>query len=182
MLSASALVLLALSSSPPSTPPQVTADEYTQADGRRVRWAAVTYALPTGEAAEVFLAVDDTQSGDGYLMVEGETIVHVSYDDHGGTTTWVAPGTTGDATLFGLPGVADELLDALADTGGPQEFKCSGFGEGVLKAGKYIWLGMVGAGAAACCVLSSGGACVVCGAAGMAAGELGSDLAEGYCA
>lgn len=48
MFSATALILLALS--PPSPPPTLAiADEYTQPDGQRVRWASVMYDLPTAK-------------------------------------------------------------------------------------------------------------------------------------
>ena len=187
MFSSALFFLVALSSSPPATlsPPSAIADEYTQADGQRVRWAAVSYVLPTGEAAELFVAVDESHHGEGWLMVEGETLAHVSYDgtDTGTETDtdteWLALDTeSGAAALFGLDqGVADELFFAL----GPQEFGCSEFGVGVLQAGKFIWVGMVAATGAACCGLSGLGACVACAAGGALAAEAGTEALNGYC-
>jgi hypothetical protein len=70
---------------------EVAADEVLQPDGRRVRWASVTYELSSGHEAEVFVEVDEHGRGDGLIYVEGEALVHVTTDGEVGTTTWVAP-------------------------------------------------------------------------------------------
>src|SRR5512147_1069948 len=69
------------------TVPAMVADEYTTPDGHHVRWASATYSLPNGQIAEVVIAADDTASGDAYLFVDGEAIVHSSYDDTNGVVS-----------------------------------------------------------------------------------------------
>jgi hypothetical protein len=64
----------------------VAADETVQLDGLRVRWTSVTYELSTGHEAEMFVEVDDHGRGDAYILLEGEELMHVATDEHGGTT------------------------------------------------------------------------------------------------
>src|SRR5699024_2892697 len=69
----------------------MAADDVTQPDGRRARWMSVTYALPSGHEAEVFIEVDERGRGDGLIYVDGEALVHVTTDEQGDITTWTAP-------------------------------------------------------------------------------------------
>ncbi|PRP96584.1 hypothetical protein ENSA5_36600 [Enhygromyxa salina] len=165
-------------------PPLAVADEYIAQDGRRVRWASVTYTLPDGQTAEVVLVADDTASGEGYLFVDGEAIAHSSYDDANGVASWrsSAPGTDAlaGAALVGLSGgAADELLNVFTE--GPQEFPCSKWGKKVLRAGKYIWGAMVAASAGACCGGTGMAGCGLCSAGGAVLHEAGREALEGYC-
>jgi hypothetical protein len=167
-------------------PPEVTildvaADETLQPDGHRVRWTSVTYELSTGHEAEMFVEVDDRGRGDGYIFIEGEALLHVTTDEHGATTTWVAP----DIDLppealaqLATVNVADEIF---AGIGEPQAFKCSDFGKGVVKAAKYLWVGLAGAAGAACCAGGLGVGCLVCGGATSVAILAGTEAADGYC-
>jgi hypothetical protein len=164
--------------------PVATADEYNTQEGHRVRWASVTYSLPNGQIAEVVILADDTASGDGYLLVDGETIAHSSYDDANGVVSWTTAdpemGELAAAALVGLSGgAADELLDAFA--GGPQEFPCSDWGKKVLRAGKYIWGAVVTGGGAVCCGATNLLGCGVCVGGAYVLTEAGADALEGYC-
>ncbi|WP_052546162.1 hypothetical protein [Enhygromyxa salina] len=178
------VMALVLSASPTYPPPQVVADEYTTSEGRRTRWASVTYTLPDGRSAEVVLVADDAARGDGYLFVEGEVIVHATYDDTIGLDSWTTSTPGGDAlaaaALFGLSGAPGHaLLDAFTE--GPQAFPCSEFGKGVLKAARYMWTGMVAASGAACCGATAGSGCILCAGAAAIANEVGKDALNNYC-
>ena len=175
----------------PQAPPEArilkeAGDEYVQDDGLRVRWASVVYQLSTGHEAEVYVEVDGRQRGDGYIFVEGEIAVHVTYnaEARGGTSTWIAPELElPQAALAELAqaGVGETLFAALG--GGPQETKCSEFGKGVVKAAKYIWIGLTLGAGGACCMATapSGVGCMLCTAGAGLAAEAGGELADGYC-
>ncbi|KIG17343.1 hypothetical protein DB30_03400 [Enhygromyxa salina] len=176
-------MFLALSSDPAFQPPPVAvADEYISPEGHRTRWASVTYTLPDGQIAEVVMIADDANRGDGYVYVEGEAVVHSSWNETGGVHTWTssAPGASAQAlaALTSLPGEAgDELFDAF--TTDSEAFKCSEWGKKVLNASRYIWAGVVGAGMAACCV-AGGPACIPCAGGLAAVGLYGDDQLTDY--
>lgn len=160
----------------------VASGQDEQPNGIQVRWASVTYVLSTGHEAEVYVEVDGRGRGEGYIYVEGDPIVHVSYDTdaRGGTTSWTAP----DIDLpqqalaeLAQSDVAEELFSGL---GGPQETKCSEFGKGAVKVTKYLWIGLVAAAGVACCGATTGG-CPACVGAATVAGAVGNDIADGYC-
>ncbi|PRQ10055.1 hypothetical protein [Enhygromyxa salina] len=182
-----AVFSLALFASPSPTyrpPPLTVVDEYTTQDGQRTRWASVTYGLPDGQTAEFILVADDSNSGDGYLYVNGEALVHATWDDANGVSSWTSSvpgaGALAGAALTALEGEAGTaLLDAF--TGDSQVFKCSAWGKKVLRAGKYIWGAAVMGSAAACCVETGMVGCGLCGAAGWALAEAGSEALENYC-
>ncbi|WP_146658149.1 hypothetical protein [Enhygromyxa salina] len=158
-------------------------DEYTTQDGTRTRWASVSYSLPQGQTAEVVLVVDDANHGDGYLYVDGEAIVHSTWDASTGLTNWISStpeaSELASAALVGLAGgPGTELMDAFG--GESQAFKCSAWGKKVLRAGKYIWSGVVAASAGVCC-LSAGAGCPLCLGAGAVAQGIGADALEDYC-
>lgn len=159
----------------------VAAGETSQPDGLRVRWTSVTYELSTGQEAEMFVEVDDHGRGDGYIFVEGEALVHVTTDGHGGTTTWVAPDIDlPQQALAELApvNVASEIFAGVGE--GPQEFKCSEFGKGAVRAAKYVWIGLNAAAGYACCAAVQP-ACVLCIGGAAVSGAMGSDIADGYC-
>jgi hypothetical protein len=54
-------------------------------------------------------------------------------------------------------------------------------GEKVLKAGKYMAIGAIGAGLAACCLASQGLACIACGGAAAVGTDAAGEFADGYC-
>lgn len=178
------ILSLAFASAPTYQPPPLAVvDEYTTQDGHRTRWASVTYTLPDGETAEAVLVVDDADHGDGYLYVDGEAVAHSSWGADTGVTNWTssdpAARELAKVALDGLGGEAgNELLDAFA--GDSQAFKCSAWGKKVLRAGKYIWVGVVASTTAACCGATAPG-CILCAGAGAAAGAMGADALEGYC-
>jgi hypothetical protein len=155
----------------------VAADETVQLDGLRVRWTSVTYELSTGHEAEMFVEVDDHGRGDAYILLEGEELMHVATDEHGGTTTWVAsdidlsPKVLTELTAANLP---DEIFAGMD----PQEFKCSDFGKKAVRAAKYLWIGANTALGLACCATP---ACIPCGTAATVLGAIGADIADDYC-
>lgn len=161
---------------------EVASDEVLQPDGRRVRWASVTYELSNGHEAEVFVEVDERGHGDGLIYVEGEALLHVTTNDHGTATTWVAPDIDMPPQLIaelGAVNVANEIFAGIGNE--PLAFPCSEFGKKVVRFAKYLWVGMVGAAGGACCVASGGAACIVCGAATGVAQLAGTEAADGYC-
>jgi hypothetical protein len=159
----------------------VATDETSQPGGPRVRWASVTYELSTGHEAEMFVKVDERGHGDAYVFLEGEALIHVITDEHGGTRTWAAP--DGDLSPeviaeFAAVNVADEIF---AGMGEPQAFKCSEFGKSAVKAAKYLWVGLMGAAMPVCCAATGGVGCVACGAATAIGALAGTEAADGYC-
>lgn len=169
----------------PPEPPivDVAAGEITEADGRRVRWASVTYDLLTGHQAETFAEVDDAGHGRWWVYVEGEALVYVTSDEQGNTTTWTAD------NISLPPEALAQLMDANVAANvfagffpEPTAFPCSEFGKGVLKAAKYAWVATATAVQLACCVGGVGVGCLICAVGGALAGEAGSDVLEDYCA
>lgn len=160
----------------------VAADETSQPDGLRVRWTSVTYELSTGQEAEMFVEVDDRGRGDGSIYVEGELLVEVTTDGHGGTTTWVAPDIDLPEQALAQLAPANVASEVFAGVGqGPQEFPCSDFGKGAVRAAKYVWIGLTTATGVVCCMGGIGVGCIVCATAAGVAGEMGGDIADGYC-
>ncbi|WP_052547944.1 hypothetical protein [Enhygromyxa salina] len=158
------------------------ADEYTTSDGHRTRWGSVTYTLPSGETAEVVIVADDTNRGDGYLYVDGEAIAHSSWDAASGVSNWTSSDPAASELAAGAlvalgGGAGAALLDAFA--GDSQAFKCSAWGKKVLRAGKYIWVGVVASATVACCAAVP--TCGLCAGAGAAAAGIGTDALEDYC-
>ncbi|KIG14772.1 hypothetical protein DB30_06358 [Enhygromyxa salina] len=94
-------------------PPFAEAHEYVTHDGHRTRWASVTYTLPSGETAEVVMVADDAGGGDGYIYVDGETLVHTSMA--AGALGWSSNAPGADAlALVALDGLAAGGAAALA--------------------------------------------------------------------
>jgi hypothetical protein len=161
---------------------EVTADEFVQPDGRRVRWTSVTHELSTGQEAEAFVEVDDLGRGEALIYVEGVALMHVSTDEHGDATTWIAPDI--DLPPETLPqlvssDVATEVFAGIGDDelSGP----CGKWGRVV----KYAWNGIIGAAAIACCVgvatPSALAGCVACGSLAGIASSAADDIEEDYC-
>ena len=204
MLSQAIMLTALLGAAPPESPANVTAPadgqvcvtappaperidaqpfQSTAADGTRSWGATATYRLSTGDLGEAFMVLDDDGSGEAQLMIDGEIIAHaaVTVDSDGQliVTTWQpssmshSPAALAEMMQVDLPGIVAGSL--------PQEFKCSDWGRKVMKAGKYMAVGLIGAGMAACCIASQGLACIACGGA-TAVGTLGViEFADGYC-
>jgi hypothetical protein len=158
------------------------ADETVEPDGRRVRWASVTYELSNGRQAEAFVEVDEHGRADALFYSEGEPLVHVTTDGRGNDTTWVAPKADlppEDFSQLLSADVANEVFAAIGNDSlaGP----CSESTKKWVRLAKYAWQGVLGGAAAVCCGGTAGGACVVCGVlAGVAAGAA-DDIADDYC-
>jgi hypothetical protein len=75
--------------------------------------------------------------------------------------------------------VANEIFGGMVNE--PLKFPCSEFGKGVLKAAKYLWVGMTGAATAVCCIGGFGVGCVICTAGANLAGYAGAEMANDYC-
>jgi hypothetical protein len=162
---------------------EIAADEVRQRDGLRVRWASATYELSSGQEAELFVEVDERGRGDGLIYVDGEALVHVVTDGQGvTTTTWVAPDVDlppqAIAQLASV-NVADEVFAGIRYE--PLSFTCSDFGKRVVKAAKYLWVGLMGAAMPVCCAATGGVGCVACGAATAMGALAGTEAADGYC-
>jgi hypothetical protein len=54
---------------------EADADETVEPDGRRVRWASVTYELSNGRQAEAFVEVDEHGRADALIYSDGEPLV-----------------------------------------------------------------------------------------------------------
>lgn len=164
----------------------VAADEVLQPDGSRVRWTSVTYELQSGHEAEAFLEVDERGRGDGWIYVDGEALMHVTVDDDGDTTTWVAPDVDLSPEVLAQLVSADVATEVFAGIGNEQlSGSCSESEQKWVKVAKYAWYGIIGAAGAACCLgasaASGGAACIACGGlVGVAMGA-GSDIADDYC-
>jgi hypothetical protein len=153
-------------------------------DGSQSWGSTATYQLSTGELGETFLVVNSDGSGEAQLTVDGEIIAHVildwpSWSAEPVLTTWYP------STLEYPPELIAEMmrvdLSVILAESIPQEFKCSAWGKKVMKAGKYMVSGLIGASGAACCAISQGFACFACGA-GVVVGVMAVDeFAEGYC-
>ncbi len=121
-------------------------------------------------------------TGDGLIYVDGEALLHVTTDEHGGTTTWVTPGFDIPPQLIAELGAANVATEVFAGMSRePLAFPCSEFGKKVVRFAKYLWVGMVGAAGGACCVASGGAGCIVCGAAAGVAQLADTEAADGYC-
>ncbi|PRQ04250.1 hypothetical protein ENSA5_08990 [Enhygromyxa salina] len=167
---------------PPGTPPTVTGAEYITDEDHTVRWASVTYELPSGEIAEAVMSVDlQTASGEAWVSVDGELIADATLAaDAPGVETWsTTEHPLAPAVLDGLQasGAADLMFDQFL--GGPMEFPCSKWGKAVLRAGKYIWVGAVAATAAVCC--GAVASCPACMTAGAVTSLAGTEALDGYC-
>jgi hypothetical protein len=158
------------------------ADETVEPDGRRVRWASVTYELSSGRQAEAFIEVDDRGRAEALIYSDGEPLVHVTTDGRGNDTRWVAPGVDLPPEDFSQLLSADVSAEVFAGIGndslaGP----CSESTKKWVRLAKYAWQGVLGGAAVLCCGGTAGGACVVCGVlAGVAAGAA-DDIADDYC-
>jgi hypothetical protein len=170
---------------PPSpTVKDVTHFDDTNADGSRAWGAEATYELSSGDLGEAYVMIDSHGSGEGRLMINGDIIAHAAIVED--------PQTLQPVTTMWWPTTADyppeviaeamrvDLLAMVADSI-PQEFKCSEFGKKVMKAGKYMVAGLLGAGVAGCCIVSQGLACIACGGAAAMGAMAGSEFADGYC-
>jgi hypothetical protein len=163
----------------------VVGQDYTEPDGRRGRWASVEYELPTGEQAELAIAVTDagaSVTGEGWLTVSGEVVAEVSLAADGTVSTSSRSQVSGDATAAALAGLTPDVVEDLSVTLVPPElaFGCSDFGKKAVRAGKYLMMGVIGATAAACCGAGPA-ACGVCWAGSVPAVGMTDDLFEGYC-
>jgi hypothetical protein len=162
----------------PPAPKRIDAQpfESTATDGTRSWGATATYRLSTGALGEAFMVLNDDGSGEAQLMIDGEIIAHVAIELPGSgpepvsaLTTWLP------ASVSASPDALAEMmqvdLPVIVAGSIPQEFKCSPWAKKMLRAGKYMWTGLVTAGIAACCagtgVLTPG--CVIC-AGGLGAG------------
>ncbi len=169
--------------------PGITIDHFDEVgiDGQRFLGADASWTLSTGDLAEAHIILDELGTGEAYFAINGDTIAHVSLADD------ELAGTTGPSLTSWTPAAIDyppELVAALmhAEIGElllgkmvPAEFKCSRFGKKVLKAGKYIWTGLVAAGSTVCCIATEGIGCPVCMGAGAVATLAGQEAADGYC-
>jgi hypothetical protein len=161
---------------------EAVADETVEPDGRRVRWASVTYELSSGRQAEAFIEVDDHGRADALIYSEGEPLVHVTTDENGDVTRWVAPDIDLTAEDFSQLLSADVAAEVFAGIGndslaGP----CSESTKKWVRLAKYAWQGVLGGAAVICCGGTAGGACIACGVlAGVAAGAA-DDIADDYC-
>jgi|SRR5690606_16180686 len=170
----------------PPAPEHIDSQPFTStATGGSQAWGSTaTYRLSTGETGEAFMLVNSDASGEAQLMVDGEIIAHVAVDWPTSSpgpivTTWYSPSVS--ATPEAIAEMMRVDLPLIVADQLPQEFKCSDWGRKVMKAGKYMALGLIGAGAAACCIASQGFACVACGGASMAGGVAVVEFADGYC-
>lgn len=157
-------------------------------DGTVFYTASATSTLSTGDMGEANIMVAGDGSGrvslaiNGTIITQGEISVGEYNDDDvlmpPTVHTWTPTEQiyTGELIAELLQG---ETFAIMMNGMVPQAFKCSSFGRKAVRAGKYLFLAAVGAGAAACGL--STGALVPCGAAGMAAGAAISDGFEGYC-
>jgi hypothetical protein len=162
---------------------EAVADETVEPDGRRVRWASVTYELPSGRQAEAFVEVDDSGRADALIYSDGEPLVHVTTDGQGNDTTWVAPD-------IGLP--PEDFSQLLVDPVVREVIVGIGndplAGASACKWAKAAKLALAVAGtvsAGVCCAYvggpTLGTGCLVCD--GLAAATVfgGSDVIDDYC-
>ena len=182
-LSFTLALLAAPASSQPEAAPTAEAAEYSTPDGNRVRWTSVTYQLTTGQDAATYVEVDERGSAEALLYLEGEPIIHITTNGTSSTSTWVAPDADLSPDMLAelmSEDVADAILASLAD---PLAFPCSEFGKGVLKAGKYVLIGLSIAGGAACCAGTGATpvGCTLCAIGAGIAEEAGSEALENYC-
>ncbi len=156
--------------------------EVERADGRRARWVSVTYELSSGQEAQAFVEVDTRGVGEAMIDVEGEPLLHVIVDEQGITETWTAPGADVSPEMFvELLGsdVANEIFAGVIPQ--PAGFPCSEYGKKVLRAGKWIWKGLILAGEAVCCGATTGAGCILCAIGGEIVGEIGEGALDDYC-
>lgn len=163
----------------------VDGQDRTEPDGRRGRWASVRYELPTGEQAELAIAVTDagaSVTGEGWLAISGEIVAEVSLAADGTVSTSSRSRFSGDASAAALAGLTPGVVEDLFVTLVPPElaFGCSDFGKKAVRAGKYMMFGVIGATTAACCA-GGGPACGGCLAGAPAVIGITNDLFEGYC-
>jgi hypothetical protein len=157
--------------------------DYTKKDGTRLWGAAASYDLSSGDVGEAFFVIGNDGAGEAYLTINGDIIAHAAIvHDEGDSptqTSWTPLSVTHPPEVI-VELMRVDLPPLVADTI-PQEFKCSPFGRKVLKAGKYLWTGLLAASGAACCIATQTLACPAC-AAGAAIGTLaGQEFADGYC-
>ena len=179
---------------PPHSPqttvaPGIAVDHFdvVGVDGERFLGADASWKLSTGDLAEAHMIIDARGTGEAYVAINGDTLAHVSL------AAGELAGTAGPSLTSWTPAATDyppeiiaELMQAQVGElmlGGmvPAEFKCSPFGKKVLKAGKYIWTGLVAAGSGVCCIATEGIGCPVCLGAGAVATLAGQEAADGYC-
>lgn len=167
----------------PPVPPRL---ELTQLDASEDRmWGADgRYLLSTGDIGMVSLVIDGAGSGEAYLAINGDIVAHAAVHLDPATAQPVTTPWWPEQVDYSPELIAELMrvdLSAVVADSIPQEFKCSPWGRKVMKAGKYMMIGLIGASGAACCIASKGVACVVCGA-GTAIGIEGvSEFADGYC-
>jgi hypothetical protein len=160
---------------------EAVADETVEPDGRRVRWASVTYELSSGRQAEAFVEVDEQGRADALIYSQGEPLVHVTTDENGAVTRWVAPDIdlpledfsqllSADVAHAVITGIGNEHL------AGPCRWA---------RLAKYT-LAATGFVAASACCTSVGGptfgaGCIVCGGLATVTVAAGSDVIDDYC-
>jgi hypothetical protein len=168
--------------SPESRILEVAADELVQPDGRRVRWTSVTHELSTGQEAEAFMEVDDLGRGEALIYVDGLALMHVTTDEHGNETTWIAPDIDLQPETLAQLVSSDVATEVFAGIGedalsGP----CGKWG----RVAKYAWNGIIGAAAVVCCAgvgtPTALAGCVACGALAGIASAAADDIEKDYC-
>jgi hypothetical protein len=170
----------------PATILEAVADETVEPDGHRVRWASVTYELPSGRQAEAFVEVDDSGRADALIYSDGEPLVHVTTDGQGSDTTWVAPNIDlppEDFSQLLTDAVVSEVITGIGND--PLAGKCSEKTKWWIGKAKYA-IGVAAGYAAVACCASVGGptlgaGCVICGGLATVAGMGAMDAADGYC-
>ncbi len=153
-------------------------------------WGTIaTYELSSGDTAEALLNVDSLGRGEAYLAINGDIISHVAIEYTAGVgersskmTTWLPD----EDEIAYPPELIAELVhgdvgDAILNRLVPQEFKCSRFGKKALKAGKYMWIGLVAASGTVCCMATAEIACPACVGAAAIGVAAGSEAIDGYC-
>jgi hypothetical protein len=164
--------------------------EDVKSDGSTTWSSTVTYSLSTGEVAEAVLTFDSLQTGEMYFAVDGEIVVHVTFSQAAepganlergfATRSWADPDLAEQPALVAellQESVGDILLDGMI----PQPIKCSGFGKGVMRGVKYLWIGATAAAGAACCAGTGIVGCAACAAGAAAAGTAGAEAANNHC-
>jgi len=117
-------------------------------------------------------------------MIDGEIIAHVAValdpaTHQAVTTTWHPPEVS--ATPEGIAEMMRIDLPAIVAESLPQEFECSAWGRKALKAGKYLWRGVVAAAELTCCAGSLGVGCIVCTGVNVVVDTYITDKLDNHC-
>jgi hypothetical protein len=165
---------------------EALADETVEPDGRRVRWASVTYELSNGRQAEAFVEVDEHGRAVALIYSDGEPLVHVTTDGRGNDTAWVAPNVDLPPEDFSQLLSADVANEVFAGIGNEQlAAACSEKTKWWIGKARYVWAAAVAYAGVACCASvggpTLGAGCVICTGLAAVAGLAGDDVASEYC-